>query len=190
MLTITAVAVTATADESFIVLTYGMASPTGDLETYTPDNSFRGWGFEYRNLLRDRLSLGFGFAWQSFSRLEQGTFINGNLTVTGSNIREVDSIPIMVTGGVYTGDPGGARVYANLGVGTYYVTNRFDFGTASSFETSWHFGLSPEVGLMLPLGASLWNILGNVKYNYGFKTSEQSALSYWGLNLGLAFNNY
>lgn len=179
----------ALATDSLIWLTYNMAIPMGDLEEFTADTSFRGWSFEYRNLVRDRLSLGISFAWQGFSEREDGTFTEGTLTATGTQIRYMNSYPIMATGHMYTGDVDRFRVYGGLGAGTFYMQERFDFGIHSFYSSHWHFGLVPEVGLMIPVG---WrsSIVGNVRYNYAFKTSDEPAYSYWGFNVGIASYNW
>ena len=186
---IIAVAGPAMAYDPLTIFTYNMAEPLGELKETTPDFSWRGWAFEYRSFLRDQLSLGFSFGWQGFSSMESGTFTDGSITASGTYIHYVNSFPIMATGHVYTGDPGGFRLYGGLGVGTFYIKERFSFGTAQFYDNHWHFGLVPEAGVMLPLGGSLWNLLGNVTYNYAFGTSNSDSISYVGFNVGFAFEN-
>jgi len=179
----------AVASDTYTILTYNMAQPLGELEDFTSDFSFRGWSFAYRNFIRDRLSLGFCVSWQGFSQKESGTYTAGPITATGTQIRYVNSIPIMATGYVYTGDPGGFRLYGGLGAGTFYIQDRFDFGLYTFYEDHWHFGLVPEAGVMFPLGSSPWNLLGNVTYNYAFGTKNYRASSYVAFNVGFAFEN-
>ena len=171
------------------IFSYNMAQPLGELKEVTPDFSWRGWTFGYRNFIRDQVSLGISFSWQGFSMMEQGSFTEGPVTATGTQVRYINSFPIMATGHFYTGGLGGFRLYGGLGVGTFYVQRRYDFGLARFYDNSWHFGLVPEAGIMLPLGASPWMLLGNVTYNYAFQTKDTSSLSYVGFNIGFAFEN-
>jgi hypothetical protein len=188
-LALLALAGQALARDSLLWLTYDMAIPMGDLEEFTADTSFRGWSLEYRNLVRDRLSVGISVSWQGFSEREDGTFTEGTITATGTQIRYMHSYPIMATGHLYTGDYGGFRIYGGLGVGAFYMNERFDFGIHSYYSSHWHFGVVPEAGLMIPVGYRS-NIVGNVRYNYAFKTSDEPTYSYWGFNVGIAAYNW
>ncbi len=169
--------------------TYNMAQPLGELKDFTPDFSWRGWSFGYRSFIRDHLSLGVSFSWQGFSQMESGTYTEGSVTATGTQVRYVNAYPIMATGYAYTGEPGGFRLYGGLGVGTFYIQERFDFGLNIFYDNHWHFGLVPEAGLLLPLGGSPWNLLGNVTYNYAFGTKNNNSVSYVGFNVGFALEN-
>ena len=186
---IAAAAVPLTAYDSYTILTYDMAQPFGDLKETTPDFSWRGWAFSYRNHIRDQLSLGLSVGWQGFSRMESGTYESGPVSATGTFVRYVSAAPLMATAHLYTGSPGGFRLYGGLGIGTFYIQDRYNFGIFAFYEDHWHFGLAPELGVMLPVGASLWNLLGSVTYNYGFGTSNYEAVSYLGINVGFAFEN-
>jgi hypothetical protein len=177
------------ANDSYTVLTYNMAQPFGDLKDATPDFSWRGWGFSYRNLIRDNLSLGFSFAWQGFSQKYSGTYTSGSVTATGTYVLYKNYVPLMATGHVYTGELGGMRLYGGLGVGAIRITDRLNFGLFSFYNYHWHFGLVPEAGVVIPVGGSLWNILGSVTYNYAFGTSDYGASSYLGVNVGFALEN-
>ena len=55
--------------DALTAFTYSMAVPTGELKDYTNEGGLRGLGFNYRYFILNRLSVGFGFGWQSFSRL-------------------------------------------------------------------------------------------------------------------------
>ena len=169
------------------IFTYNMADPLGELKDSTPGYSWRGWSFGYRSFLRDHMSLGFSFAWQGFSQMESGTYTEGSITASGTLVRYVNSFPIMATGHVYTGYSGGFRLYGGLGVGTFHIRERLDFGLYKFYDSYWLFGLVPEVGVMVPLGGSPWNLLGNATYNYAFGTKNYSSTTYVGFNVGFAF---
>jgi hypothetical protein len=172
------------AQDALAVFTYSMGLPTGDLKEYADEYSWRGWSFDYRFFLRDRLSVGFGLGWQNFSELVSGTFTQGTITATGTQVRYATGYPLMGTAYLYTGEPGGMRLYAGSQAGLYYVTKRFDFGIYSFYEDYFQFGLIPEAGILLPL--SRINLIGCVRYHYAFKTSDTGAFSHVSFNIGFA----
>ena len=185
-----ALAMPLSANDSYVIVTYNMAQPLGDLKEVTPDFSWRGWGFSYRNLIRDNLSLGFSFAWQGFSEKYSGTYESGPVSVTGTFIRYTNYLPLMATAHMYTGELGGMRLYGGLGIGAFRITDRFDFGLYSFYDDHWHFGLVPEAGVMIPVGKTLWYILGSVTYNYAFGTKNYGASSYLGIDVGFAIGTW
>jgi hypothetical protein len=172
------------AQEALAVFTYSMGLPTADLKEYADEFSYRGFSFDYRFFLRDQLSVGFGLGWQNFSELESGTFSQGTITATGTQIRYATGYPFMGTGYFYLGDPGGFRPYAGLQGGLYYVVKRFDFGAYSFYEDFFQFGLIPEAGVLVPL--SRINLIANVKYHYAFATADANAFSHFSFNIGIA----
>jgi hypothetical protein len=184
-----ALAMPLSANDSYSVLTYNMAVPFGDLKDATSDFSWRGWGFSYRNFIRDHLSLGFSFAWQGFSEKYSGTYESGPISATGTFVLYANYVPLMATGHFYTGEMGGMRLYGGLGIGAFRIQDRYDFGLYSFYEDHWHFGLVPEAGVVIPVGGSFWNLMGSVTYNYAFKTNDYEASSYMGIQVGFAIGN-
>ena len=142
-----AVAMPLTSNDSFTVFTYDMAQPFGDLKEATPDFSWRGWSFSYRNLIRDQLSVGLSVGWQGFNRMESGTYESGPVSATGTFIRRINAIPLMAIAHMYTGESGGMRLYGGLGIGTFYMQERYEYGIFYFYEDHWHFGLVPEAGV-------------------------------------------
>ena len=172
------------AQDALTVFTYNMALPTGDLEGFADEFSFRGFSFDYRFFVRDNLSVGFGLGWQNFSEQVSGTFQQGTITATGTQIRYATGYPIMATGYLYTGEPGGLRLYGGLQAGLYYVLKRLEFGIYSFYEDYFQFGLIPEAGVLLPV--KRMNLIANVQYHYGFATADTGAFTHWSFNVGIA----
>jgi hypothetical protein len=172
------------AQNALAVFTYSMGLPTGELADYADEFSYRGFSFDYRFFPRDRVSVGFGLGWQNFSELESGTFNQGTISVTGTQIRYATGYPFMGTGYLYTGEPGGFRLYGGLQAGLYYITKRFDFGIYSFYEDFFQFGLIPEAGILIPV--SRVYIIANVRYHYAFATADANAYSHVSFNIGFA----
>ena len=80
------------------------------------------------------------------------------------------------------------RAYIGAGAGAYKIDQRLEAGVWSITKNEWHFGISPEVGLLYPLGMdSQFNI--NVKYHYAFKAKDTIDYSWLGLSVGFAWGD-
>jgi opacity protein-like surface antigen len=164
-------------------ITYNMALPMGESADLVGKYSFRGAGLEARWEVADVLYLGFNASWNVFYESEKGTFTEGNRTLTGTQYRYINAIPLMAT--VYKGfiTPGGVSPYAGLGIGAIKALQERDMGLWYVEENNWHFGLAPEVGLLFNPGIG-FDILLSVRYNYGFKVKDAPSVSYLGINIG------
>ena len=122
----------------------------------------------------------------------------GNIkgTISGTQLRYVNSLPIMATAHFYIGKKRETiRLYAGAGVGTYYMKQRLEIGLVAFEENHWHFGLAPEAGILLRFSRDVTMIF-NIKYNYAFASGEdlggstENDLTYWGFNIGFAWQSY
>lgn len=172
-------------DEWFWGIDYSMAAPLGDTKDFTSSFSFRGVGLEGRYFRSAKTSIGFRAAWNVFNEKDSGTVTNGNTTTSGTSARTINAVPLYLTGDYYFGDRGGARPYLGLGAGVIYNERRNDFGIFTSSSSKWQFALAPEVGVMLPVGASLAYL--SLRYNYGFKAGDFDALSYLSISVGIGY---
>ncbi len=167
---------------------YSFGLPTGDLKDFTDNTSARGIIFEARNFRSDQFSIGFSLGWQVFKDRLEGTFSEEGRDVTGTQVRYVNTLPIMVTGHYYLGDPGGVRPYLGAGVGTVHSLQRVDVGLFSIQNNNWHFGFYPEVGVYIPVSFDMGINLA-AKYNYALGTSESIDYSYLALSVGFTWLN-
>ena len=177
-------------------LSYNMGMTTGDTRDFVQDYSWRGFGFEVRSFRGDNFSVGGSFSWNIFDE-KTGELIQlqkARGAVSGTQIRYINSFPLMLNAHYYFGDPSSrVQPYVGLNVGTYYITQRLEIGVLALEENNWHFGLAPEIGLMFPTySGSIFFI--NARYNYAFKAgqtvggNEGSDWQYWGFNVGVAFS--
>ncbi len=168
---------------------YSFGIPTADLKDFTDNTSARGIIFEARNFRNDQFSIGFSLGWQVFKDRLEDTFSEEGRDVTGTQVRYVNTLPIMVTGHYYLGDPGGVRPYLGAGVGTVHSLQRVDVGLFSIQNNNWHFGFYPEVGVYIPVSFDMGINLA-AKYNYALGTSESIDYSYLALSVGFTLLNY
>ena len=169
-------------------INYSVGLPTGDLKDFTDNTSFRGISFEAKNFRTEQISVGFSLGWQIFKERLEGTFSQPGQDVTGTQVRYLNALPIMVTGHYQFGDPGGARPYAGVGLGTVHSLQRTEVGLFTISNNNWHFGFYPEVGVYIPVSFDM-GINVAAKYNYALGTSDSIDYSYLSLSVGFTWLN-
>ena len=147
--------------------------------------SFRNFGIEGRYVASPNMSVSLYFGWNVFFDETTDVIRMGDLDVSGEQFRYINSFPIMATGHYYFGLPGGFRPYVGVGVGTYYVENRLDIGLSSIVIDGWHFGVAPEIGVVIPVDWHVRSFL-NVRYNWMTKTNDIQP-SYFTFGVGFAW---
>ncbi len=165
---------------------YSVGIPTGDLKDFTDNVSGRGFIFEARRFLSNQASVGFSVGWQVYKDRLEGTFSLEGIDATGTQVRYVNTLPIMVTGHYYLGSPGNIRPYLGGGVGTVSSLQRVDLGLFSDSNNNWHFGFYPEVGVYIPLSFDMGLNLA-AKYNYAIATSDSFDYTYLAFSVGFAW---
>lgn len=175
---------------------YNISIPDGDLKNYVGDASFLGFGFDGRWFVSpDRpITLGISLGWQVFDEHTYETIVTETAALTGQQGRYVNSFPMMVTGHYYFGNKDSAWFFAGAGVGTYYIIQRFDVGVFAIEADNWHFGFYPELGVQVPLQQDS-NLFISGRYNFALAsgesvTDEEKDFSYWGINVGFAYNGW
>jgi len=180
-------------------MTYNMSFPTGNLSDFIDKTSFKGFGIEGRWFQSRNLSLGLSFAWTVFDQrvgdpiqiVQDGV----RATVSGTQIRVVNSLPILATAHFYTGKRRDKfRFYFGTGVGMYYIKQRLEIGLVAFESDNWHFGVAPEVGVIINFSREFTMIV-NTKYNYAFSAGEalgggDNQIDYWGINIGFVWQSY
>ena len=165
---------------------YSIGLPTGDLKDFTDNTSFRGIIFDTKNFRSDQFSIGFSVGWQIFKDRLEGTFSQDGRDVTGTQVRYVNTLPIMVTGHYHLGAPGGARPYVGAGVGTVRSLQRTDVGLFTISNNNWHFGFYPEAGVYIPVSFDMGINLA-ARYNYAIGTSSSIDYNYLTISAGFTW---
>ncbi len=181
-------------------ITYNMAIPSDKLNDYTGSTSWRGVALEGRWFTNKYISFGLSFGWNVFDERVSDPihFESGNIggTVSGTQIRSVNALPILATAYYYTGKPRDKfRFYLGTGAGMYYIKQRLEIGLVAFESDNWHFGLAPEAGVVIKLNREMALIV-NGKYNYAFSSGESlsgdnsNTYAYWGINVGFAWLSF
>lgn len=181
-------------------LTYNVSFPTSKLQDFVNDVSWRGFGLEGRWFSNKNISVGLSFAWTVFDQrtTELIQVVNEGVsgTVSGTQVRVVNSLPILATAHYYVGKRRDQfRFYFGTGAGMYYIKQRLEIGLVAFESDNWHFGLAPEAGVLISLNRD-FTMIFNAKYNYAFSAGEplgggdDNSYAYWGINVGFVWQSF
>lgn len=176
--------------QSLYTMNYTMSFGVGETAKFIGSPSFRGITFEGRGFVTDNVSLGGLFTWSTFyEKLANESYTSGTTTLTGTQYRYINAFPILFQAHYYIGtDSYAPRVYLGGGVGTYKMVQRLNVGVWSLEDNYWHFGFSPEVGVIYPVSMSThFNI--SARYHYVVKAKETIDYSWFGLSVGFAWGD-
>ena len=175
---------------SLYSLDYTMGFGTGETGKYIGSTSFRGFTFEGRAFISEQVSVGGLFNWSTFyEELRGATYEYETVTLTGNQYRYINAFPFLVQAHYYLGeDEYSPRAYFGGGVGAYKINQRTNIGTWSHEHRKWHFGVSPEAGVLFPISMNT-SLNISLRYHYAFKTSETMDYSWFGLSVGFAWGD-
>ena len=100
------------------------------------------------------ITLGLSFGWNIFDEksyepidLDYGA---ASGTITGTQVRTINSFPILVGFDHYFGKQNDMRTFIGVNTGVYYILQRLNIGVYQIDNDNWHFGLAPEGGVVMP----------------------------------------
>jgi len=180
--------VSAYGQETMPFITYTVGIPSGDLGDWISETSWYGFEVGSRVFPNDNYSYGFSTGWNLFSEksteLEQ---VEGG-AVWGTRIREVRVFPLLVNAHYYFGGKRKTRPYVGLNTGVYFISQDTTLGAHYFGDSNAQFGLSPEIGVIAPVGDM--GLMLNVKYAYAFEGGATMPFSWFAVNLGFTFPDF
>jgi hypothetical protein len=181
------------AQEWFTGATYDVSFPAGDLQEFIEDPSWLGVSLTFRKQVDRNMTAGLLFGWQVFSERTDETVQLENGAATGTQDRYVNSFPIMLNAHYYLGERGNIRPYVGLNAGGLIVLRRYAIGIVVLDNDSWEWGVTPEIGAVVPLNRDTALLLQG-KFTYSF-TGEDLAgsdmkIAYYGISIGFAWQQY
>ncbi len=167
---------------------WSMGFPMGNTKDFIGAPSFRGFSIEGRGYVTDNIAIGGIGAWNVFYENKGWVTesIGNNKEVYGFKRKYLNVMPLMVTGDYYFSQ-GGVQPYIGAGIGTYYIESRNFMGLYYVQGKDWHFGIAPEVGVVMPFSSSNAGLNINFKYNMAAKTKNESSYSWLGINIGISY---
>jgi len=172
----------------YFTLNYSMAAGLGDQSDYIGNFSWRGVSAEPMWMLNFQIGIGAYFSWNVFYEKLSGTFVNDSQTITGTQARYINAFPMLAEGRYHLGEPYGIRPYIGLGVGAFRNRQRTEMGIFAIENNTWHFGISPNAGVLIPVGYQDTAIHLGLRYNKPFNNNDAPFEYSWlGIDIGLAW---
>ncbi len=185
------------AQTSYWTFSWPISMGIGSTNEYISKTSFRGISITGASFLTDNISIGGEWSWEVFDEIKRDlpprdiqidqSGVKGS--ISGTEYRYLNTIPIFVNAHYYLGENGAVRPFVGAGIGTVYVDERTDIGLVSVQSKKWRFGVQPEVGVFIPFGLSSTGISLKAKYRYATKASEAQAVSMFSFGIGFGFMN-
>ncbi len=170
---------------STIFVNYLPAIPLGGTADFSDNISPRGVDFEVQKFLKEDLSVGFVIGWNMFRQKITGeTFEHKDLTITGTQFRYTNIVPLNLNVKKYFTNQGNTMPYVGVGLGTSYNEKQNEVGVFVLSDDQWMFNVAPEVGMLYDLNYK--TVLSvKVKYNYSPKAGDFDSMSYLSLGVGI-----
>jgi len=198
LLTVMATAASAQISNSLFGISWNVGLPLGNTQDFIDKTSFSGVSFEGRSWLNRDFAVGGMFGWSIFDLVSRDPIQidrpNFGGTISGTQERWINTLPIMLSG-YYHFSRGDIVPYVGANVGTYHIIQTFAIGTVSWETRNWHFGVAPELGIMIGLSRTSY-LMATARYNYAFASGKDvtgadgNSYSWISLNLGLGFTSF
>ena len=164
-------------------LTYSIALPLGETSDFTGNLSWRGFAIDGKYFVNDNMTLGWTTGWHTMYESESGSFTEGTRTLTGTQYRYINVLPIMMTYNFFFNNEGDVQPFLGLSAGTYWIEQKTNMGLFSDVTDHWHFGIAPEVGILFPAGLRA-NFYATFRYNNAIAADDSINFSFLALNIG------
>jgi len=183
------------ANKTMTTLSYSPSLALGTTSDFAGDFHWRGVTFEARRFLDRQLSVGFLAGWQVLSQKTEEPLSVPNGTLSGTQVRTMNTFPFMLTGSYYfSKSEQEVRPYLTAAVGMTYIDQRWDVGVVSFGTYNWHFTAAPEFGVIIPAGDV--DVLIAAMYTYAFDSgntvwgAEDNTQQYVAFKLGLVWSRF
>lgn len=154
---------------------YNVSFPTGDMQDFVDNESWLGFTFDGRRM-RGPWGIGLTAGYNEYHQNSDESIAlgEGGGAVTGQQYRHVLSFPMLIAADYFprlAQGTSGAQPFIGLGLGTYYIRQRFEIGAVAFEEDNWHFGVMPEAGVAYPIGGGRMMTL-SARYHYPVNAGE------------------
>ncbi len=191
---------TSFAQELLTNVTWNIGIPVSKMNQYTTEVTYQGFTIAGRRFLDKYNSVGFMTGWNVFSEktytpIDLAGAENVSGTISGTQVRSVNSFPLLVGLHHHYGKRDDMRAFIGLNAGMYYILQRLDMGVYEIDNDNWHFGLAPEAGLIIPFDGDKTSFYFGARYNYAFDSGtafgggDNNFYSFYEINLGFSFSS-
>lgn len=174
---------------TFVDFEYSNGMPVGALRSYIPNKVFRGVHFSGRYFVKRNFTLGFNTGWNDFkTKRSREVYQTGKGTVSAVQLRYFHSCPFLISGYYYLRSSHYVMPYVGGGIGWYWLKYEKYYGVFPIIRNFLRFGLSPEIGVMVPFKRSGLGLIANVRYNKVFYSYRDIGnLNYFEASIGIYF---
>lgn len=170
---------------------YNLSFPMGDLSDFISKMGYRGWNFELKGVVNDNLSVGGSFGWYGFSEtFDRDTYFFEGGSLTTSIFNYYYSIPLRAVAHYYFLPDAFIQPFAGVSIGTNYSEKRREVGFLVIEEKAWDFGITPEVGAIIPFGEmAMWGAQIKARYNFlTYKDRDIDNIMFFDVSFGLVYS--
>ena len=171
-----------------IMVQWDMAKPMGPTNDFIKTTSFSGISIDYRHCYRNNFIIGGRTGWNGFYENKGLTDLEDGNTTTYTRLENtINAAPILFV--VDYMIPSDKFIpYIGLGIGGYFINSSVSSSIMGTKNTnSFHFGVSPEVGITIPFIISNFGLNISSRYNFVLKTASTTNFSWFDFNIGLSF---
>jgi hypothetical protein len=186
-----AVAGTANAQsyDVWFMMTYDPSMAVGDTKDFVSNLGYFGFGVEGKTFRNANLAWGFVAEWHNMYEKTSETAQVDNVTITGTQRRFLDSIPLLLGAYYHLGSrKNRIRPYGAIKAGPYWIYQRLEVGTVKiNITRGWHLGVAPEVGItFLTPDLDLYGLV-SADFNYVFSREDSIDFTYLSLSIGIVY---
>ena len=150
---------------------YSAVLPIGDpTRSFADGLSWRGATIDIEGGATDHLAIGASVGWHVVSEQNTATSLFPDAVLSGAGLRHMNSVPLLLTGTVTLGSPGGVQPFFGAGGGVVWVENRTEAGSFVLEDTNWHRGVMGEAGIRIPRARGATITIG-ARYQRAFEVS-------------------
>jgi len=161
-------------------------SPTTD---FVNNTSTKGFNVDYRHCYQNNIIIGGRIGWNHF--YENSVLVikeNDDNTISIDRIKHsFNAIPMLLVADYMI--PSNKFIpYAGIGIGAYQIGTVVTHNNITTeSNNSFHFGVSPEIGITIPSILSNFGFNMSTRYNYAFGTKKTSSYSWFNFSIGFSF---
>ena len=167
---------------------WNMAKPMGSMTDFVKNTSFTGMNIDYRHCYKNNIILGGRTGWNNFYENRKLLIIEDGEFTSYKNIQhKVITVPIMFVVD-YMVNSDKIIPYAGVGIGAYYIgQSTVSNNVSTESNNSFHFGVSPELGITIPFIVSNFGLNVSSRYNYALGNSKSDSYSWFDFSIGISF---
>lgn len=191
VLALLVVAGTASAQGTFTGVSYNVTGGVGRAADFVGSTSWLGFTIDGRRFIDKNLAVGFSLGWQVLDERNSDVIELNNGAVAGTQIRIINTFPLLVNIGYFLGDRHELRPYLALHAGTSYIAQQLNIGVVTINNDNWHFTTAPELGVYVPVDGNT-SMYVNGRYYYNFdsgttmKGDDKNDYGFWSVQVGFS----